>query len=50
MAGVAMMLGGAVANALAFTGSIFLFHALSKKEVDEERRRHDLAVEKMQKA
>lgn len=50
MAGIAMMLGGAVANALAFTGSTFLFHALSKKEIDEERRRHDLAVENMQKA
>ena len=45
-----MMLGGAVANTLAFTGSTYLFHSLSKNKIDEERRRHDLAVEKLQKA
>ena len=42
-----MMAGGAIVNALAFTGSSFLFSKLSKN--DEERVRHDKAVEKMQK-
>ena len=50
MASIAMMLGGAVANALAFTGSSFLFSSLSKKNIDKERKRHDLAVENLQKA
>ena len=50
MASIAMMLGGALANALAFTGSSFLFSSLSKDSVDKERKRHDLAIEKLQKA
>ena len=50
MASIAMMLGGALANALAFTGSSFLFSRLSKDSIDKERKRHDLAIEKLQKA
>ena len=53
MASVLMMVGGAIVNALAFTGSNFLFSSLSKNntvKIDEERRRHDLAVEQLNEA
>ena len=50
MASVAMLIGGALANALAFTGSSYLFHRLSKDSIDVERKRHDLAIEKLQAA
>ena len=46
MASIAMMIGGAVVNALAFTGSSFLFSKLGKKD-DGERERHDHAVEQL---
>ena len=45
-----MLIGGALVNALAFTGSSYLFHRLSKDSIDAERARHDLAIEKLQKA
>ena len=44
MASLAMLAGGALINALAFSGTNFLFHKLSAG--DEERKRHDLALEK----
>ena len=44
-----MLIGGALANALAFTGSSYLFHRLSKDSIDAERKRHDSAIEKLQK-
>ena len=50
MASVAKLMGGASANALAFTGSSYLFHRLSKESIDAKRNRHDLAIEKLQKA
>ena len=50
MASVAMLIGGALANALAFTGSSYLFLGLSKDSIDKERKRHDLVIEKLQKA
>ena len=50
MASVAMIIRGALANALAFTGSSYLFHRLSKESIDSERKRHDVAIEKLQKA
>ena len=50
MASIAMLIGGAIANALAFTGSSYLFHRLSKGSIDAERKRHDAAIEKLQKA
>ena len=45
MAGIAMMVGGAIVNAFAFTGSNFLFHKLSNES--EERKRHNKAMEKL---
>ena len=45
-----MFIGGALANALAFTGSSYLFSRLSKDSIDAERKRHDLAIEQLQKA
>ena len=45
-----MLIGGALANALAFTGSSYLFSRLSKDSIDKERKRHDLALEQLQKA
>ena len=38
-----MLIGGALANALAFTGSSYLFHRLSADNTDAERKRHDAA-------
>ena len=46
-ASVAMLIGGALANALAFTGSSYLFHSLSKDSIDKERARHDAVIEKL---
>jgi len=46
---VVMMVAGAVLNATAFTGSMYLAKALSsKKHTDEEKIRHDKALEKYQ--
>ena len=45
-----MLIGDALANALAFTGSSYLFHRLSADNIDAERKRHDLAIEKLQTA
>ena len=45
-----MLIGGALANALAFIGSSYLFHRLSKDSIDKERKRHDAAIEALQKA
>ena len=42
-----MLIGGALANALAFTGSSYLFHRLSADNIDAERKRHD-ALQKAQ--
>ena len=50
MASVAMLLGGALVNALAFSGSSYLFSILRSSGVDEERKRHDKAVEQLQAA
>ena len=50
MASVAMLIRGALATALAFTGSSYLFHRLSADNTDAERKRHDLAIEKLQAA
>ena len=45
MAAIGMMIGSAVVNALAFTGSNYLFSTFASSE---ERKRHDLAMEKLQ--
>ena len=41
MASIAMLMGGALANALAFTGGSYLFHRLSADNINAERKRHD---------
>ena len=45
-----MLIRGALANALAFTGSSYLFHRLSADNINTERKRHDAAIEALQKA
>ena len=45
-----MLIRGALANALAFTGSSYLFHRLSADNIDTERKRHNVAIEALQKA
>ena len=50
MAGIAMMVGGAIVNGLAFTGSGYLFKSLDKSGYESEMKRHNLAQEKLQKA
>ena len=44
-----MLIRGTLANALAFTGSSYLFHRLSADNIDAERKRHDAAIEALQK-
>ena len=50
MASIGFLIGGALVNALAFTGSNYLFSSLSKESIDKERKRHDKAIEDMQQA
>ena len=50
MASIVMLIRGALANALAFTGSSYLLHRLSADSIDAERKRHDSATEALQKA
>ena len=45
-----MLIGGALVNALPFTGSSYLFHRLSADNIDAERKRHDATIEALQKA
>ena len=45
-----MLIGGALANVLAFTGCSYLFHRLSEDNINAERKRHDAAIESLQKA
>ena len=49
MAAIGMMIAGAVANASAFIGGNAIFHAVDAQNAAEERKRHDLAIEKLQK-
>lgn len=46
---VLMMVGGAVVNAFAFSGSNYLFSHMGK-DSDEERKRHDKAMEQLEAA
>ena len=50
MSGFGFLIGGAIANALAFTGSSYLFSHISKDNIEKERKRHDLAEEKLEKS
>ena len=44
-----MMIGGAVVNALAFTGGNYLFSMLGRSgEAEKERKRHNMAIEALQ--
>ena len=45
-----MLVRGAQVNALAFSGSNYLFIIFRSSRVDEERKRHDKAVEQLQAA
>ena len=45
-----MLIGGALVDALAFTSSSYLFHRLSADNIDTERKRHDVVIEKLQAA
>ena len=45
-----MVVGGAMVNALAFSGSNYLFSILRSSDLNEERKRHDQAVEQLQAA
>ena len=48
MASIGFLIGGALVNALAFSGSNFLFCSLSKDSIGKERKRHDKAIEDLQ--
>ena len=50
MASIGILIGGVLINALAFSGSNFLFSSLSKESVDIERKRYDKAIEDLQRA
>ena len=50
MASIVIIIGGALGNALVFTGSSYLFHRLSADNIDTERKRHDAAIEALQAA
>ena len=45
-----IIIGGAIANALGFSGSNYMFSKISKKSIRKERRRYDKAMKDMQKA
>ena len=49
MASLLFTVGGAVVNALAFSGTNFVFSRLTDHG-EEEQKRHDLVLEKLQKA
>ena len=50
MASMALMIGGAIINATTFVGGSYLAKYLSgSSDSDEEKKRHDLAVEKYKK-
>ena len=50
MASIGFLIGGALVNALTFTGSNYLFSSISKESIDKERKRHDKAIEDLQRA
>ena len=45
-----MLVGDAMVNALAFSGSNYLFSMLRSSDLNEERKRHNQAVEQLQTA
>ena len=42
-----MMVGGAIINSIAFTGGNFLFSQIDKNGAQEEAKRHNAAIEKL---
>ena len=50
MASIGFLIGGALVNALAFSGSNFLLSSLSKESIDKEQKRHDKAIDDLQRA
>ena len=50
MAGIGFLIRGALVNALAFTGSNYLFSSLCKESIDKEQKKHDKAIEDLQRA
>ena len=50
MASIGFLIRGALINALAFTGSNYLFSSLSKESINKERKRHNKAIEDLQRA
>ena len=50
MASIGFLIGGALVNAFAFTGSNYQFGSLSKESIDKEPKRHDKAIEDMRRA
>ena len=50
MATIAILIGGAIANGVAFVGSNALYDKFGKTDGSEERIRHDRAIEDLQKA
>ena len=49
MASIAIMIGGTIINATTFVGGSYLAKYLAGGNVDAERKRHDLALERYQK-
>ena len=48
MVSVVMLIGGALANALAFTSSSYSFHRLFVNSIDAKKARHDAVIEQLQ--
>ena len=44
------LIRGSLINALSFTGSNYMFSSLSRESIDKERKRHDKAIEDLQRA
>ena len=50
MASIGLLIERALVNASAFSGINFLFSSLSKESIEKERKRHDKAIEDLQRA
>ena len=50
MASIGFLIRGALVNALVFTGSSYLFSSISKESINKERKRHDKAIEDLQRS
>lgn len=49
MATIVMMIDRAIINVLSFSGSNYMFSKLGKEDIDIKRKRHDKAIEDLQK-